>query len=56
LAGIIAVEQSALATQRGGHNLVGERLAAAFPAAQVRHLVGVKGGGFHGRIFAESGL
>jgi hypothetical protein len=42
LACVITVEQSALATQWGGHNLVGQRFAAAFPAAQVRNLVGVQ--------------
>jgi hypothetical protein len=56
LALVFAVEQSTLATQWRGHDLVGQRFAAAFPAAQVSHLLGVKGGGIHGHIFAESGL
>jgi dihydrolipoamide dehydrogenase len=43
--GVVAVEQSALAAQGGGADLVGLRFAAAFPAAQVRDLGGVKGGG-----------
>ena len=45
LAGIVPVEQGALATQGRGHDLVAHRFAAAFPAAQVGHLLGAQGGG-----------
>jgi hypothetical protein len=41
LAGVIAVKQGTLTTQWGGHDLVVQRFAAAFPAAQVLNLVGV---------------
>ena len=41
LAGVIAVEQGALAPQRCSHDLIGQHFAATFPAAQVGHLFGV---------------